>query len=62
MWEEREVVSVANLTREDARDFFPTAIARGVGTTTRPYPLERANEALADLRDGAFNGAAVLVP
>lgn len=62
MWEEREVVSVANLTREDARDFFPTAIAMGVGTTTRPYPLERANEALADLRDGAFNGAAVLVP
>jgi propanol-preferring alcohol dehydrogenase len=62
MWEEREVVSVANLTREDARDFFPTAIAMGVGTTTRPYPLERTNEALADLRDGACTGAAVLVP
>lgn len=62
LWEEREVVSVANLTREDARGFFSIAMAMGVKTTTKPYALERANEALADLRDGEFSGAAVLVP
>jgi len=61
LWEERKIVSVANLTREDARGFFSTAIAMGVTTTTKPYPLERANEALADLRNGEFTGAAVLV-
>lgn len=62
LWEEREIVSVANLTREDARGFFSIATAMGIETTTRPYALKRANEALADLRDGAFSGAAVLVP
>jgi len=62
LWEEREIVSVANLTREDARSFFSTAIATGIRTTTKPYPLEQANEALADLRNGEFSGAAVLVP
>lgn len=62
LWEEREIVSVANLTREDARGFFPMATAMGVKTITKPYPLERANEALADLRNGSFSGAAVLVP
>jgi propanol-preferring alcohol dehydrogenase len=62
LWEEREVVSVANLTREDARGFFSTAACLGIKTTTKPYPLERANDALADLRNGGFSGAAVLVP
>lgn len=62
LWEEREIVSVANLTREDARSFFSTAIATGISTTIKPYPLEQANEALADLRNGEFSGAAVLVP
>lgn len=62
LWEEREIASVANLTREDARGFFSTAIAMGVRMTTKPYPLERANDALADLRSGGFSGAAVLVP
>lgn len=62
LWEEREIVSVANLTREDAHDFFSTGIATGVRTRTRAYPLERANEAMADLRHGRFSGAAVLVP
>ncbi len=61
LWEEREIVAVANLTREDARGFFSTAIATGVRTTTKPYPLDRANDALADLRSGKFGGAAVLV-
>jgi len=62
LWEEREIVSVANLTREDARGFFSTAVAMGVRATTKSYPLELANEALANLRNGEFSGAAVLVP
>lgn len=62
LWEEREIVSVANLTREDAHGFFSKDIATGVRTRTEAYPLERANAALADLRQGRFSGAAVLVP
>jgi propanol-preferring alcohol dehydrogenase len=62
LWEEREVLSVANLTREDAVEFLAIAPKAGVRTTTTVYPLERANEALADLRSGRIQGAAVLVP
>lgn len=62
LWGERELVSVANLTRRDAEEFFPAAAAAGVRTHTRSYPLERANEALDDLRLGRLSGAAVLVP
>lgn len=62
LWEERQLVSVANLTRQDAMDFLAIAPEAGVKTTTTIYPLERANEALADLRAGRFQGAAVLVP
>ncbi|MFC3073665.1 zinc-dependent alcohol dehydrogenase family protein [Shinella pollutisoli] len=62
LWEERALVSVANLTRRDAEEFFPVARAAGVRTQTAPYPLDRANEALSDLREGRISGAAVLVP
>lgn len=62
LWEERELVSVANLTRKDAEEFFPVARAAGVRTHTSIYALDRANEALADLRAGRLSGAAVLVP
>jgi propanol-preferring alcohol dehydrogenase len=62
LWEERELVSVANLTRKDAEEFFPVAREAGVRTHTRRYPLDRANEALAVLREGGLSGAAVLVP
>ncbi len=62
LWEERSITSVANLTREDAREFFPVATAAGVTTHTKVYPLTRANEALDDLRNGRYSGAAVLVP
>jgi propanol-preferring alcohol dehydrogenase len=62
LWEEREIVSVANLTRSDGQTFFPVARAAGVRTRTHAYPLERANQALGDLRHGRFQGAAVLVP
>jgi propanol-preferring alcohol dehydrogenase len=62
LWEERRIQSVANLTRQDAREFLAIAPRAGVHTTTTVYPLVRANEALADLRAGRFSGAAVLVP
>ena len=62
LWEERQLLSVANLTRRDATDFLGVAPQAGVKTTTTVYPLERANDALADLRAGRFQGAAVLVP
>ena len=62
LWEERVVRSVANLTRADAEEFLALAPEAGVKTETATYPLERANEALADLRAGRLKGAAVLVP
>jgi len=62
LWEERQVVSVANLTRKDAVDFLAIAAKAGVKTTTVRYPLQAANEALSDLRQGQLQGAAVLVP
>jgi propanol-preferring alcohol dehydrogenase len=62
LWGEREVVSIANLTRADARDFFAAAAAVPLSVRTTTYPLERANEALSDLRDGRLTGAAVLTP
>jgi propanol-preferring alcohol dehydrogenase len=62
LWEERQLVSVANLTRRDASDFLPVARSAHVHTSTTVYPLERANEAIADLRQGRLQGAAVLVP
>jgi propanol-preferring alcohol dehydrogenase len=62
LWGEREVVSVANLTRVDAREFLEVAPQAGVKTQVTVYPLVAANEALADLRGGKLQGAAVLVP
>jgi len=62
LWEERQLVSVANLTRQDGIDFLREAAAFGIITKTTAYPLEKANQALADLRAGRFEGAAVLLP
>ncbi len=62
LWEERSVISVANLTRADGQEFLALAPRAGVRTTTTPYPLAKANEALDDLRAGRLEGAAVLVP
>jgi len=62
LWEERQLVSVANLTRQDGLDFLSLAPSVGIITTTHPYSLREANLALADLRAGKFDGAAVLVP
>jgi len=62
LWGERELVSVANLTRQDGRDFLAAAAAIKIKTHITIYPLSSANQALADLRTGSFEGAAVLVP
>ena len=62
LWAERQLVSVANLTRQDGLDFLPLATKIGIVTATTRYPLDQANQALADLRAGRFDGAAVLVP
>ena len=62
LWEERQLVSVANLTRQDGIDFLRLAPEMGIVTKTTSYPLNQANQALADLRAGRFEGAAVLVP
>ncbi|RUX28809.1 zinc-binding alcohol dehydrogenase family protein [Mesorhizobium sp. M7A.F.Ca.US.011.01.1.1] len=62
LWEERELISVANLTRHDAEEFFPVAKSARVRTHTKAYPLDQANRALDDLRQGRLSGAAVLVP
>jgi propanol-preferring alcohol dehydrogenase len=62
LWEERHLLSVANLTRDDAHEFLALAPKAGVKCEIVRYPLARANEALADLRGGRLQGAAVLVP
>ena len=62
LWEERVLRSVANVTRRDAEEFLALAPKAGIRIETVAYPLARANDALADLRNGAVQGAAVLVP
>ena len=62
LWEERIVRSVANLTRDDGHEFLDVAPRVPVRTEVTEYPLERANDALEDLRAGRFRGAAVIVP
>jgi propanol-preferring alcohol dehydrogenase len=61
LWEERVLRSVANLTRQDGEEFLALAPKVPVCTVVHPYPLERANDALADLKAGRFTGAGVLV-
>ena len=61
LWHERVIRSVANLTREDGRRFFELAPRVPVRAATTSYPLEEANRALADLREGRLEGAAVLI-
>ncbi|MBR0964738.1 zinc-dependent alcohol dehydrogenase family protein [Bradyrhizobium diazoefficiens] len=62
LWEERQLVSVANLTRQDGFDFLKIARKAGVRTETTAFPLNQANEVLSMLRDGRILGAAVLTP
>jgi propanol-preferring alcohol dehydrogenase len=60
LWHERRICSVANLTRRDGEEFLELAPKVPVQTYINTYPLERANDALDDLRHGRFRGAAVL--
>jgi alcohol dehydrogenase, propanol-preferring len=60
LWEERSIASVANLTRRDGEEFFKIASQIPVKTTTKTFALEDANEAIAQLRSGSLEGAAVL--
>jgi propanol-preferring alcohol dehydrogenase len=59
---ERAILSVANLTRADGREFLELAAQVAIRTHTTTFPLSEANEALAALREGRLEGAAVLVP
>ena len=61
LWGERSIRSVANLTRQDGEEFLALAPQVPVRTEVTPFPLEKANEALAALRGGEIRGAAVLV-
>src|SRR6516164_9269986 len=62
LWEERELLSVANLTRRDAYEFLTIAPRAGIKMQVTRFPLDQANAALDDLRDGRLQGAAVLLP
>jgi propanol-preferring alcohol dehydrogenase len=62
LWQERAIGSVANLTRQDGAEFLELAARIPLQTRTKKFLLEQANEALAQLRAGQFEGAAVLVP
>ena len=62
LWEERSIMSVANLTRNDAREFLNIARKFDVKCQVRGYALAAANDALADMREGRLEGAAVLIP
>jgi propanol-preferring alcohol dehydrogenase len=60
LWGERHLCSVANLTRKDGEEFLSIAPHIPIKTQVNSYPLEKANEALEDLRMGRFSGAAVI--
>jgi alcohol dehydrogenase, propanol-preferring len=62
LWGERSIQSVANLTRSDGEDFFKRVLKVRIRTKRARFPLENANEALRDLRDGTLIGTAVLTP
>jgi propanol-preferring alcohol dehydrogenase len=62
LWEERQLVSVANLTRQDGLDFLKIVPDAGIRTQTTAFPLVEANEVLTKLRTGQLLGAAVLKP
>ena len=62
LWGERQIISVANLTRQDGIDFLKVAVRARIETHVTVFPLDQANEALSRLRDGKLIGAAVLSP
>ena len=62
LWGERQMRSVANMTRQDARDFLQIATEIGLQPKVRAFPLDQVNDALALLKDDAVDGAAAVVP
>jgi alcohol dehydrogenase, propanol-preferring len=62
LWGERQIRSVANMKREDARDFLKIAADIGMKPQVTTFPLDRAAEALEAIRHDAIDGAAVIVP
>lgn len=60
LWEEREILSVANLTRADGKDFFQAAVRADLSPRVQSYALDQADRALEDLRQGKIEGSAVL--
>ena len=62
LWGERQIRSVANMTRQDAREFLALAAEIGLRPKVTPFPLEQANEALLAIKRDAIDGAAVIVP
>jgi propanol-preferring alcohol dehydrogenase len=62
LWGERQIRSVANMTRDDARDFLAVAADIGLRPNVTAFPLDQANEALMALKNDAIDGAAVIVP
>ncbi len=62
LWGERQIRSVANMTRDDAREFLTLAAAIGLRPKVTPFPIDKANEALLAVKQDAIDGAAVLVP
>jgi propanol-preferring alcohol dehydrogenase len=62
LWQERSIVSVANLTRKDGEEFLALAAQVPIRTHTESWPLANANEALTRLRQGLLQGAAVVRP
>jgi propanol-preferring alcohol dehydrogenase len=62
LWGERQIRSVANMTRGDARDFLRVAAEIGMNPRVTAFPLDQANDALRAVRNDAVNGAAVLIP
>jgi propanol-preferring alcohol dehydrogenase len=62
LWGERQLRSVANMTRSDARDFLEIAATINLHTNVRSFPLDQANDALALVKKDSIDGAAVIVP
>jgi alcohol dehydrogenase, propanol-preferring len=62
LWGERQMRSVANMTRADARDFLALAAQTGIDPKVTVFPLDQANEALLAVKNDVIDGAAVIVP
>jgi alcohol dehydrogenase, propanol-preferring len=62
LWGERQIRSVANMTRADARDFLALAAEINLRPRATVFPLDKANDALIAVKNDAVDGAAVIVP